>query len=467
MKGKFILASALALASLSASAQSNDYKTRIGHGQDSIDVIEALQLYSDEYKNKNYKAAYEPWKKVLTKAPTARVDTYKKGQWMLQTLIQSETDPALKQQYFDDLMNLYDTRLKHMDVLNSFSGEKDQSSKGGILCRKAYDSYFMNPKPDVTKSYNMFKEGINDTGNDTEGFVLYGFIQLSDSRFEYNKDLYREDFINDYLLVTDICGRLLEQANEYPTSIEVNEDGDSVVVLSPEAEKIIQAYQPPYDSAEKLFVESGAADCDALDKIYRPKVEANKTDNNFLTGVLKVLRSFECDKTDLYEKAADYSYELVKTPQAALGKASKALKAGNTTEALKYFNESLALETDGAKKAKIYQAIAVIMYQRGQYGEALKWIDKLPNNGTLLLLKASIVARSGSRKSIEATAPYCLAIDICNRAKAVDPSCAGRANRAIANYSSNLYPKSEAFMAGVKQGTRVSTAYGSTTLRFR
>lgn len=468
MKGKLILASAFAIFALGASAQSNDYKSRIGHGQDSIDVIEALQIYSDAYKAKNYKEAYEPWKTVLTKAPTARVDTYKKGQWMLQSLIQSETDAALKKQYFDDLMNLYDVRLKNMEVLNSFSGPKDQSSKGGIICRKAYDSYFMNPTPDVTKSYSLFKEGINDTGNDTEGFVLYGFIQLSDSRFEYDKEKYREDFINDYLLVTDICGRLLEQANEYPTSIQVDpESGDSTVVLDPEAQKIIDAYQQPYDLAEDLFVKSGAADCDALDKIYRPKVEANKNDNNYLTGVLKVLRSFDCTKSDLYEIAADYSYQLVKTPAAALGKASKALKAGNTNEALKYFNESLALETDNAKKSKIYQAIAVIMYQRGNYGEALKWIDKLPNNGSLLLLKASIVARSGSHKSIEATAPYCLAIDICNRAKAADPSCAGRANKAIANYTANLYPKSEAFMAGVKAGTRVSTAYGSTTLRFR
>lgn len=467
MKGKIILASAFALASLGASAQSNDYKTRIGHGQDSIDVIAAIQLYSDAYKAKNYKEAYEPWKTVLTKAPTARVDTYKKGQWILQSLIQSETDPALKKQYFDDLMNLYDTRLKNMPVLNSFSGPKDQSSKGGILCRKAYDSYFMNPTPDVTKSYNMFKEGIEDTGNDTEGFVLYGFIQLSNSRFEYDKEKYREDFINDYLLVTDICERLLQQANEYPTSIQVTEDGDSTVVLDPAAEKIIQAYQPPRDQAEALFVQSGAADCDALDKIYRPKVEANKTDNNFLTGVLKVLRSFDCNKSDLYEIAADYSYQINKTPAAALGKASKALKAGNTSEALKYFNESLELETDGSKKAKIYQAIAVIMYQRGNYGEALKWIDKLPNNGTLMLLKASIVARSGSHSSPEATGPYCLAIDICNRAKAADPSCAGRANRQIANYTANLWPKSEAFMAGIKAGTRVNTKYGSTTLRFR
>ncbi|MBQ0045945.1 MAG: hypothetical protein KBT33_00335 [Prevotellaceae bacterium] len=467
---KILLACSLILASVAGNAQSlkgTSLNDRIGHGQDSIDVLGSLSLYQDAFKRQSYVEAVEPWEFVFEKAPLSMVRIYMDGTWMFEKLISDTTDPEKKQEYFDKLMKVYDQRLKYMDQLNSFSSAKAQSSKGGITCRKAYDSYFYNPKPDVITSYNLFKEGIEDTGNDTEGFVLYGFMQLSDARYKANNDKYREDYINDYLLVTDICGRLLEQANEYETTTEVNEEGDTVVVLSPEAEKIIQAYQPPFDQAEALFVSSGAADCDALDKIYRPKIEANKTDNNYLTGVLKVLRSFECDKTDLYEKAADYSYEIVKTPQAALGKASKALKAGNTAEALKYFNESLSLETDNSKKAKIYQAIAVLMYQRGNYGEALKWIDKLPGNGSLLLLKASIVARSGSHKSIEATGPYCLAIDICNKAKSVDPSCAGRANRAIANYTANLYPKSEAFMAGIKAGTRVSTPYGSTTLRFR
>ena len=478
MKAKLILTSVMSLFFVGAFAQSNDYKTRIGHGQDSIDVIEALQLYSDAYKVKNYKEAYEPWKTVLTKAPTARVDTYKKGQWMLQSLIQSDTDPTLKKQYFDDLMNLYDTRLKYMNELNSFSGPKDQSSKGGIICRKAYDSYFMNPNPDVTKSYALFKEGINDTGNDTEGFVLYGFIQLSNARFEYDKDKYREDFINDYLQVTDICGRLIQQANEYPTTVIPADPSspdstkwEEQVVLDPEAEKIIMAYQPPYDQAEQLFVSSGAADCDALDKIYRPKVEANKTDNNFLTGVLKVLRSFDCDKSDLYEIAADYSYQINKTPQAAIGKASKCLKSGDTNGALKYFQEAIDMEPDNAKKGKYCYAIAGLMYKRGNTSGCMQWINKTlqytPSNGGAYLLKASIVARSGSRASIEATAPFCLAIDICNKAKAADPSCASRANKAIANYSTNLYPKSEAFMAGIKPGTPASTPYGSTTLRFR
>lgn len=474
MKGKFILAGAMAILSLSASAQSLKGTTlndRIGHGQDSIDVLGSLSLYQDAFKRQSYVEAIEPWEYVFEKAPLSMVRVYKDGAWMFEKLFTDETDATKKQEYYEKLMKVYDQRLKYMDKLNEFASKKDQSSKGGITCRKAYDSYFFNPVPDVAKSYDLFKEGINDTGNDTEGFVLYGFMQLSDARYKYNNDKYREDYINDYLLVTDICSRLLEQANEYPTSTQVSEDGDTTVVLDPEAEKIINAYQPPFDQAEALFVSSGAADCDALDKIYRPKVEANKTDNNYLQGVLKVLSSFDCDKSDLYDIAADYSYQINKTPQAAIGKASKCLKANDTNGAIKYFDEAISLLPDNASKGKYAYIVAALLYKKGNTSGCLNYISKTlqytPGNGGAYLLKASIVARSGSRKDIMSTAPYCLAIDLCNKAKAVDPSCSGRANKAISNYSANLYPKSEGFMAGIKPGTPASTAYGSTTIRFR
>ena len=475
----FTVTMALACATLSAQdLKGTTLDDRLAGNPDSVDIRGSISLFQEAFKRRSYVEALEPWEFVFNKAPLAMVSIYKNGAWMLEQLIQQEADQEKKQEYFDKLMKVYDQRLQYMEQLNSFSGPKDQSSKGGIICRKAYDSYFFNPKPDVVKSYAMFKEGINDTGNDTEGFVLSGFMQLSDARYKANNDKYREDYINDYLLVTDISGRLLQQANEYPTTVipaDPNSEDSTKwveqVILNPEAEKIIQAYQVPYDQAEALFVQSGAADCDALDKIYRPKVEANKTDNAYLTSVLKVLSSFDCDKSDLYDTAADYSYQINKTPQAAIGKASKCLKANDTDGAIKYFDEAISLLDDNANKGKYAYIVAALLYKKGNTSGCLNYINKTlqynPANGGAYLLKASIVARSGSHKDIMATAPYCLAIDICNKAKAVDPSCAGKANRAIANYVANLYPKSEGFMAGIKAGTPASTSYGPTTIRFR
>lgn len=496
---KIFLSIALVLAVMSAGAQNlsgTSLEERIGTDEAFIkDIKGCISLYGESYKNgaaaynsgdmagavANFKEAYEPWKTVLEKAPLARVDTYKKGQFMLQTLIANESDATQKKMYFDELMSLYDIRLKNMEALNSFSGVKDQSSKGGIICRKAFDSYFMNPNPDVVTSYNLFKEGIKDTGNDTEGFVLYGFMQLSDARYKANNDKYREEYINDYLLVTDVCGRLLDEAKQYPATVipADPESEDSTkwveqVILAPEAEAIVKAYQPPFDQAEKLFVESGAADCDALEKIYTEKVEANKNDINYLNAVLAILTNFDCDKSNIYYTAADYAYQITKTPEAAIGKAQRLLKEGNDSEALKYFEEAIEMETDVAKKAKYAYVIAALYYKKGNTGACRQWCKTTlkynPSNGGAYLLQASCIARGAAGKSPRDVATsyyYCLAADYCNKAKSVDPSSAAKASRQAAGYAAHYYPKSEAFFAGIKAGQTVSVMGETTVLRLR
>lgn len=482
---KVLLALAVLASSLTATAQSykgTSFEDRIGHGQDSIDVRGALSMYVQCLKEKNYGEAYEHWKFVMEKAPLAQVRIYKEGQTILQEMTKKETDATKKKAYFDELMALYDLRLKNLNDLNDIATKEiDISSRGFVICRKAYDSYYFNPVQDnaaAVASYDLFHKGIADTGRDTEAGVLWGFTELSDYLYKSDPDKYREDYLNDYMTTVEVCQSLLAMANEYPvdsipgdpTSADSTK-WETQIILDPKAQRIIDYYQPTLDHAEDLFVKSGAADCDALEKIYVTKIEANKTNLDYLNGVLKLLSNFDCDKSDIYYKASDYAYEIKKTPQAAIGRASKCLKSGDSAGAIKYFDEAISLEPETAKKAKYAYAIAALMYKRGNTSGCLQYINKTlqynPSNGGAYLLKASIVARSGSRKSIEATAPFCLAIDICNQAKAKDPSCSARANRAIASYSANLYPRSEAFMQGFKAGQRVSTAYGSTTIRFR
>ena len=244
------------------------------------------------------------------------------------------------------------------------------------------------------------------------------------------------------------------------------------MVLSPEAQKIVDNYQPVQIKANELFVSSGAADCDALEKIYGAQVEANKTNLQYLNAVLAILTNFECDKSNIYYVAADYAYQINKTPQAAIGKASKLLKEGDVNGAIKYFDEALSLETDNAKKAKYSYIVAALMYRKGNLAQCRAYCQKTlqynPSNGGAYLLQASCIARAASGDHLQKSYYYCLAYDYCNKAKAVDPSSAAKANRAAAGYAAHFYPKSEAFFAGIKAGQTVSVpGYGTTTLRLR
>lgn len=480
---KILLTFTMALVSAATSAQDLKGTTiydRIGHGQDSIDVLGSLSLYQESFKSQEYLEALEPWEFVFQKAPLSMIRVYTDGAWMFETLIQKETDAAKKKEYFDKLMKIYDQRLANLDALNSFATPKTTSTKGNIICRKAYDYYYFCPSMDSETAYKMFKEGINDMGPNTEAFVLYAFMDCSYRRYMANKtniDI-RQEFIQDYMLTNDICDRLLEQAKEYPSeTIPADpESEDSTkwveqIKLHPEAEKIITAYQPTQTQANDLFVSSGAADCEALERIYSAQVEANKTNLEYLNAVLAILNKFECDKSNIYYTAADYAYQINKTPQAAIGKASRLLKEDDVEGAIKYFDEAIELETDEAKKAKYSYIVAALMFKQGKISQCRQYCRKSlqfnPSNGDAYLLQASCIARMATGDHLQKSYYYCLATDYCNRAKAVDPATAAKANRQAATYASYYYPKSEAFFAGIKAGQKVNVAGETTTLRLR
>lgn len=468
MKLKLIASMFFVAAATTASAQGYAGTTindRVGHGQDSIEVLSNISLYREAYKVKNWAEALPSWKYVFDNAPLAQVRIYTDGAWMLGQLTQKETDPTKKQEYFDLLMKVYDQRLAHLEDLNSIATPKTVSTKGNVLCRKAYDYYYFAPNKDNEKAYEMFRAGIDDMGPNTEAFVLYGFIECSYNRFVANQDnsTVREDFIRDYMETNSICDRLLDQAKEFVAD-----------TLNPDtiaAQKIVDNYQPTQDKCNELFVQSGAADCDALETIYRAKVEANKTDLNYLNEVLSVLTQFDCDKSNIYYIASDYAYALKKTPNAAIGRAQKCLKEGNSSKAMEYLNEAISLETNQQKKAQIALSIASILYRKGNLSGCRSYCNRVlqyqPSNGQAYLMIANCISRVASGDMLEKSKYYCLATDYALKAKRVDPACAARANRAIAGYSNGYYPKTEAFFSGIKAGQSVTVMGEHTTLRLR
>lgn len=480
---KILFACSVAMVSLAMSAQNlsgTSINDRLENNPDSAEVLQSISLYREAFKSQNYVDAIEPWEFAFTKAPLAQSRLYTDGAWMFETLISKEADAAKKQEFFTKLMNIYDQRMKFLDALNSFATPKTTSTKGNIICRKAYDYFNYCPTMDNEVAYKMFKEGIDDMGPNTEAFVLYAFMQCSYNRFLKNKENIdiRQDFIQDYMQTNDICDRLLDQAKEYPSETipaDPNSEDSTKwveqVVLAPEAQKIVDNYQPTQNQANDLFVSSGAADCDALEKIYGAQVEANKDNLQYLNAVLAILNNFDCDKSNIYYVAADYAYQINKTPQAAIGKASKLLKEGDINGAIQYFDEAIGLESDNAKKAKYSYIVAALMFKKGNLGQCRTYCRKSlsfnPSNGGAYLLQANCIARSASGDHLQKSYYYCLAADYCNKAKAVDPASAAKANRQAAGYAAHFYPKSEAFFAGIKAGQVVSVAGESTTLRLR
>ena len=152
-----------ALFALSLSATASFAQTgasdgsRYGHGQDSINCLQNISIYSEYVKTNNFKDAYTPWKSVFNEAPIAQAGTYTNGAKILRWFIANEKDAAKQKQYFEELMKVHDQRIKYLDILNSYV--KTPVTKGSIIGMKAHD-YFTMGCPDLNTAYNLFKEAV-------------------------------------------------------------------------------------------------------------------------------------------------------------------------------------------------------------------------------------------------------------------------------------------------------------------
>lgn len=457
----FSCALAMTLASSAQDLSGTKLDDRIGHGQDSLEVRQNMSMYMEYFKQKDYAEALPYWEVVFKKAPLSLIRVYTDGAWIFEQLIPNEQDAEKKKEYFEKLMVIYNQRLENLDALNSFATPKTTSTKGNILCRQGWDYYYYSPEMDMEKAYAMFRSGIDDMGPNTEAFVLYGFIECSYNRYIANKDNAdkRTDFIRDFLECNDICDKLLDQAKEYAET-------DSVKAM-----QVVNAYLPTKDKCNELFIQSEAADCEILEKIYSSGIEEHKSDLEYLDAVLKVLEWFGCKGSDTYFKTSDYVYAIKPTSRAAIAKANRLIEQKDEAGALKYMQEAIDLEENDKMKARYAHSIAKMFFEKKQYLKAHQWCKKSygfdPTYGWAYLYDASCISRVPTTNQLDRSKQFNLAYDKVMRAKAVDPACTDAVNKVAWGYRENWYPRSEAFFQNLKEGVTITVLGEQTVLRFK
>lgn len=421
MKLKKIFIACGMLAALPAMAQyeGTTVYDRIGHGEDSINTLGNIVLYKDYYKAKDYMSAYGPWKEVLEKAPCAEVSTYAYGAAIVANILVKEADMAKKKTYFNELMNLYDTRLKNLDALNSFTKPNKRATKGDILARKAFDyAYYGAGVADnysLDNAYKQFREAIDlinaDGAKEVPGFVLDKFFEISYQKYVADNAGFREQFLQDYLESREACEKMLSLANEAEDSVE--------------AQKIVAQYDPTLNRIETMFAQSKAADRDQLIAIFGPKVEENKTNLAYLKSALILLSANDCDDTDVYFKAAEYAYNIEPSYESAIGTAQKYYKEGKVAESVKYYDTALELCKTDQTKAAISLKIANALAKSGETDKAFTYLDKAIGYNSAISGKAHLVRAQilASKKN------FSEAISYCNKAAKEDVSISGSANR--------------------------------------
>ena len=176
MRFKALIALVAFTSSVAMAQKGVEDGSRFGHGQDSIDCLNNISLYSEYLKTKNYNDAYSYWKKVFTDAPIARHSLYTDGVTILRNLIGGTKDLNARKAYADTLMLVYDQQLQYLDKLNAL--RKSPWTEFYVKGEKAryYVAYY--PGMDVNKAYDMLKE-VMDLGKDKNQYYIIGdFMKL-------------------------------------------------------------------------------------------------------------------------------------------------------------------------------------------------------------------------------------------------------------------------------------------------
>ena len=307
--------------------------------------------------------------------------------------MEQETDAAGKAAFFNVLMKLYDDRIQYIT--------DDPYRKDWIISRKTRDYYDFNTgSPDHNLVYKWTGDVLNEFDDKTEPSALSLYL-FSSMKIMQSDDSKKEQYINDFIKVIAIIDANLAEAKTANNTTE------------------IEKFTTQKKDEEGLFVASGAANCDVLEKLYSPLIEANKDNLEFLNKTLSFLGSLQCTETDAYHAASEFVYKIAPTSESARGLGLKAYKNGDIDAAEKLFQEALNLTDDVDLKAMLNYTLASIAAGKEQYSKAKQLATNAlvndPKAGRAHLLIARMYASSASsffpEDAVKRKCVYSVAID--------------------------------------------------------
>ena len=416
--------------------------SRFGHGQDSIECLNNISLYSENLKTKNYADAYTYWKKVFADAPVSRHSLYTDGVTILKNLIAGTKVLDERKAYADTMMLVYDQQLQYLDKLNLL--RKTPWTEYYVKGEKAHNYLTYYPKMDNNKAYDMLAEVIEEAGDKNQYYIIGDYMKVSLAKFKAD-ETHREQFVQDYLASAEHIAAIAEKVQN----------------MSTPNPKLIEAVAKIKENVDGYFINSGAAECDQLEAIYAPKVEENKENLEYLRKVVAVMGMLDCTESETYYNASEYAHHIAPTAATAAGCAYRYLKRGDMTKSLEYFDQAIELDTVATSKAEYCYKAAVVLNSDRQLSKAKSYVTKAislnGNKGTYYILLANIYAAAPqwNDEPLLDKCKYFVVLDRLNQAKRVDASVAEEANKMIAAYSTHTPAVQDLFMIGKKEGDKI------------
>lgn len=400
------------------------------------EFMNELSLYNEFYKQENYASALPHWKNVYSKYPKSTLNIYIHGANMYEKMIEGASTVEEKDKYIDELMKMYDKRIKYFN------------DKGFVLGRKAtaWLKYKLqndreqengNLKESLKKGYDWLTESIREKGAESELPVLVLLMQTTRSLHMLG-EVPKETVVKNY----DTCSGILKSALESSDDQQLAEDVNNV-----------QAY------IDDIFGTSGAADCEALISIFTPQYAENKDDIKFIKSMLRRLGNAKCDESQLFSDATERLYQLEPSAEAAFNMARRYLKRNDDEKTKSYYQEAINQETDNELLSKYYYEYALFLFAKeNKLMEARNYarqaLEAKPNYCEAYILIGDIysaASHSFGADAFEKSTVFWVAVDYYERARS-NPDCAVQASQKISTYRGYFPNKEEAFFRSLQAG---------------
>ena len=401
-------------------------------------------IYRAALKAQEMDRALQMWRQVYAESPAAdgrRPTVYTDGVAFYNYLIGQ--NPEKKEAYGDTIIQLYE------------QARECYPSDGYMAGLQAFDSYYTYPGSATDDEiYALFKESIDTDGaEDFQYFIVNPMSRLV-------VDMHEADKIDD--------GEAKEVATALMTRLEkglAECEGEMC-----EAWQTIQAYAP--SSLQYFETVKGFYDCDYYVQEYYPDFQESPDDVDVITTAYSRLKWAECAEDRPEFQAVAAAYEEKRREIAAanpstggggniLRQAYDALQNGNSSEAVRLFEQAGDEATDPERKGRYYLTAAKVYYSNlRNFSQARAMARKSaaanPNSGEPYMLIGTLYASSGPLcgpgTGFDSQVVTWPAIDMWQRAKSVDGSVAGKANQLIGRYTQYMPSKSDIFQRGISEG---------------
>ena len=425
----------------------------------SDECLEQLSIFAESAKIKNYQAAYEPWKTVLDNCPKLSLATYQYGEIILKDFIKKSESEENKSKYLNDLLSLYDLWAEN------FPERKGVRQIGKIYSSKG-QAMLDNGIKDKELIYDTFEYAFkNDPTSFTNPKSLAYYFQTGYDLYKAGSKINLETLFEKYEELTEKF-ELLKTNISKNIDIILNKEESGTPLTSREVrnKKIYNTNSNAVSAYLQLIDQLIAkeATCDILIPLYSENFEENKNNPLWIRRAAGRLDGKDCSDDPLFVTLVEQLHSLEPSADSAYYLGILNDKQGNSEGALKYYQESVSLQTDNYKKANILYKIAVKFKNAGRRVSARNYAEQAlsfqPSLGRAYLLIANMYADSANGcgdTQFNKRAVFWLAAQTALKAGRVDASLKKISDRTAAAFNGRAPSKTDIFTEG-NQGTNIS-----------